>query len=168
MAVLVVEPACSAAAKVANDFVSVRGWERRQIHVRTGTHEEQFSKDTHRISFITYGILWKCLTVDQSDRSQHFGENPLQRYSAIFLDEFAELPPKSAEACRLLGKLARGNTANGDRLGMQTRIVASSYATSPQYVDARMGSHAFLTITGRHFTLDRSVVSPKGTECGFA
>ena len=129
--------------------------------MRTGTHEEHFCKGTDWISVITYGILWKWLTGDHTARGQDFGENPLQRYSAIFLDEFAELPPKSAETCRLLGRLARGNTANGDRLRVDPRILVSVHAISPQCVDAPMGSHAFLTITGRHFTLDRSVVSPK-------
>ncbi len=58
-AVLVVQPACYAAAKIANAFVSLRGRDRRHIHVRTGTHEEQFNSYTHKFSFITYGILWK-------------------------------------------------------------------------------------------------------------
>ncbi len=58
---------------------------------------------------------------------QDFENNPLRRYSGVLLDEFAELPLKSAEACHLLGRLARGETANGNRLVQQTRIVVSGY-----------------------------------------
>ena len=52
-AVLVVQPSCYAAAKIAEYFVLLRCTDRRHIHVRTGRHEEQFSRHTHNFSFIT-------------------------------------------------------------------------------------------------------------------
>ncbi len=129
--------------------------------MRTGRHEEQFSRHTHYFSFITYSILWKWLRDDGSAEDKDFENNPLHRCSGVLLDEFADLPPKSAEACRLLGRLARGDTANGDELLPQTRIVVAGYGLCPAYVQEVLGQHEFLTITGRFHTLDRSAVFPK-------
>ena len=130
------------------------GWRRHELHLQTGTYDTpQFNKVEHRISVITYGVLWRWMT-DFNGSKNH----PLKRYGAFFLDEFSDLQPVYEMAVRSLGQLIRK-----EQLWPGVKIAAAGYGISPEYVDNLLGKHYFVTIPGRHHTLERCLVAPRTT-----
>ncbi len=97
-----------AAEKMVESLVDFFGWPRHQIHLRTGKHDaDKFLTGRTAISVITYGLLWRWLTGHAGEYSSSVADHDfiLSRYVGIFLDEFADLPPKSEETSRMVGKL---------------------------------------------------------------
>jgi hypothetical protein len=95
--ILVVEQNVFAAAKVVDDLVEVFHWQRRQIQLRTGKHDEdKFVRGETVLSVITYGILWRWITGHEVMEKDAFAghDSPIHRYAGIFLDEFVDLSPK--------------------------------------------------------------------------
>jgi hypothetical protein len=134
-------------------------WPRHLIHLRTGKHDaDMFERGSTAISVITYGLLWRWLTGhdDACDSAVADHGFILRRYAGIFFDEFADLSPKSEEACRMVGKLVQGRLLwNG------IRLVVAGYAIQGKYVRDILGDHLYVVVNGRKHTMERCVVSPE-------
>ena len=93
--VLVVLPSVFAAQEAVNSFVFF-GWDRHQVHLRTGVDMGEFDQYTTKLSVITYGILWRWLTADAVDdfhphRAKAFYSRkcPLARYGGLGMKQFS-------------------------------------------------------------------------------
>ena len=152
--VLVVEISNLAALKLRESYIHF-GMRASDIHLKTGNYGDvPFKPRAHRITITTYGMLWKWLSVGPS-----IPRDPLLRYGAFFLDEFCDLDPLAEVAVQSLAILHRDG-----RLWERARFVAAGYGICPAYVNRLLGEHSFITIDGRHYTIERCVVMPRDEE----
>ncbi len=156
--ILVVQQSNFAAENVVESLVGFFGWTREQIQLRTGQFDsDKFVKGRTAITVATYGIVWRWLTSGPDDLSalELAKDFVLYRYAGIFLDEFADLTPKSEEACRMIGRLLQN-----EKLWKGLRVLVAGYAIQATYVRQIFGDHRFVVVTGRKHTMERCVVSP--------
>ena len=113
--VVIVQPSCFAALTVAKTLIQVFGWSPDRIHLRTGQHDRRragsneyagvipllFSPPTTKISVITYGILWKWLTVGHSNAPDEEASpgSVIHRYIGIFLAPYVRFAETVLAQC---------------------------------------------------------------------
>ena len=81
-------------------------------------------------------------------------QGPIDRYGGIFLDEFSDLGPKAEECARIL----RFRVSRHPEL----RLVVAGYSLRSEHLQAIVGNHHLVTVSGRKYTLERCQIVSSG------
>ena len=153
-----------AAQTLIESFVRIRNWERCQLQLRTGADKDDFFLEGKtKMSVVTYGRLWKCVTSESADCNRL-----LKRCKGFLLDEFAIVPPsdknggmqlpQQVECAHIISKLVLWNPGT-------TRLIVTSAALQKEHVRKRFGQEAgFLATSARRFRVAENGCGTNGNE----